>query len=143
MFLISLVVSLLVGARAAQTPEAGLRSLATVAQRAFEDRRFGSLFEIRQTVRLELPHSPAGPMVRGPAAAAALTDFTRRSLDRRVEVVAATLVEARHGYIELVRRHRLAGTGELLRDRILVSAVLEQGRWRVSELMVIEAPEGR
>lgn len=131
----------------AQAPTAGqapaLASLAASAREAFLNQRFESLFDPRQTVRLELPRRPVGPMVRGSAAAAALLDFTRRTLDREVVIAQAEAVAAGHGLIELVRRYRLTGTGQQQRDRVLLSAVLERGTWRIAEVMVVDAPEPR
>ncbi len=123
------------------TPE--LTPVAAAAREAFTTRDFTRLLEPRRSVRLALPGRPALPVIGGAAAAATLQAFTRRTEDREVTLVRSALVEARYGYIELTRIFRVLGTQQWQRDRILLSAVLDGGRWRVAEVLIVAAPEER
>jgi hypothetical protein len=117
-----------------------LDGLASGARQAFLSRDFGRLIETRAVVRLALPRHPVMPVVRGAAAAAILGAHASRTTDEDVSIVRSAVVEGRHGYVELSRRFRLVGTQQLQRARVLLGAVLRDGAWQVTDVLVVEAP---
>lgn len=123
--------------------DTSLARLAESAARAFRQRSFGQVLDPRRSVRLELPERPSGSLVRGAAAAGILTDVARRALDREVTVARIEVAESRHGLIELERHHRLAGTLQRHRDRVLLAALLEPAGWRIVEVLVVETAPTR
>ena len=116
-----------------------LSGLVDAARRAFVDRRFVGLFDDRAPVRLELPNQPAAVSVQGRVAAAALDALVRRTEDLAVDGAGAAVVAPGHGYVELRRVFRTRGTSERHTQRILISARLEEGRWRIAEIWVAAA----
>jgi hypothetical protein len=119
-----------------------LGALALVARQAFEQRRFERLFDERLLVRLELPDQPSAVSVRGRVAAAALGTLVRRTEDLAITEVMAAVVAPGHGYVELKRRYRVSGTQEEHTQRILISARLDQGQWRLVEIWISSADRG-
>lgn len=116
--------------------EKELGQLANVAREIFETRDFGRLFGSRQPVRLELPSQPSAVSVRGEIAAATLASMVRRTADLEFSTIGSAVVVPGHGYIEIRRRFRVLGTQEDQRQRILIGARYEEGRWRVTEVWV-------
>ena len=116
-----------------------LGQLASNARSAFETREFSRLFDDRQPVRVELPTLSAAVSVRGEIAAAALASMVRRTADLEFSTVGSAVVAAGHGYVEIRRRFRVLGTQEEQRQKILISAKFEEGRWRVTEVWVTAA----
>ncbi len=127
--------------QAAPQPNADLGALSELARRTFQSRDFPGLFDDREPVRLELPNQPASVSVLGRVAAAALAGLVRRTEDVSIEGVGAAVVADGHGYVELRRVFRTVGTQERHAQRILISARLADGRWRVTEIWV--APTDR
>ncbi|MCC7133299.1 MAG: hypothetical protein SFV24_07730 [Gemmatimonadales bacterium] len=130
---------LLLFLQAPPQPTADLGRLAESARRAFQQREFNALFDAREPVRLELPNQPASVSVAGRVAAAALSGLVRRTEDVSIDGVGAAVVAEGHGYVELRRVFRAVGTQEPHTQRILVSARLAEGRWRVTEIWVSPA----
>lgn len=121
-------------ARAAGPAELG--TLAEAARASFARRDFASLLGDRPSVRLELPDGNVSTAVTGRVAAASLGALLRRTEDLRLELVGAALADEQHGYIEIRRRYAVARTQDALTQRILISARLEEGAWRVVEVWV-------
>jgi len=119
--------------------EHDLSALAAATRQAFAERDFSRLFDQGQSVRLELPNHPVAVSVRGPVAAAALRDLVRRTRDLEIMNIGAAVVAPGHGYVELRRRFRVMGTQEEHAQRVLVSASLEAGHWRIAEVWIAPA----
>ena len=113
-----------------------LGQLANSVRSALEAREFSRLFDSRRPVRLELPGQPLAVSVRGELAAAALTSMVRRTAELEYGTVGSAVVAAGHGYVEIRRRFRILGTQENRRQKILIGAKFEDGRWRVTEVWV-------
>lgn len=116
--------------------ERELGQLANFAREVFATRQFARLFGDRLPVRLELPSQPSAVSVRGEIAAAALASMVRRTADLESATIGSAMVAPGHGYVEIRRRFRVLGTQEEQRQRILISAKFEDGRWRVTEVWV-------
>ncbi len=62
--------------------------------------------------------------------------MVRRTADLEISVVASAVVATGLGYVEIRRRFRALGTQEDQRQRILISAKFEGGRWPAIEVWV-------
>ncbi len=113
-----------------------LGTLAEITRTAFVRRDFSRLLGDRPSVRLELPDGNPSAAVTGRVAAASLGALFRRTNERGLELVGAALADDQHGYIELRRRYSVARTQDALAQRVLISARLEDGAWRVVEVWV-------
>jgi len=60
----------------------------------------------------------------------------RRTEEIEVTPVGAAVVATGQGYVELRRRFRAIGVDDEQRQRILITARLDNGRWRVAEVWV-------
>lgn len=134
-----MIAALLAGLLFQAAPVADLGPLMELAAGAFSARDFRALLDPTRSVRLELPDQPAAVSVRGRVAASALASMVRRTDDLELIRVGAAIVAPGHGYLELARRYRVRGTQEAHGQRILLSARLEEGRWRVTEVWVSPA----
>lgn len=134
-----MIAAWLVGLVLQAAPVSDLGPLMELAAKAFQDRNFQYLLDPRRSIRLELPDQPAAVSVRGRVAASALASMVRRSEDVALVPVGAAVVAPGHGYLELARHYRIRGTQEEHRQRILLSARLEDGRWQVTEVWVSPA----
>lgn len=122
-------------------PRTDLGLVMETARTAFISREFAPLFDQRRPVRLELPDQPAAVSVRGRVAAAALQSLVRRTEDVGLTTVSAEVVSPGHGYLELIRRYRVAGTQEDHAHRILISVRFEENRWQITEVWVASADQ--
>ena len=118
--------------------DAELAALAHVTSRAFASHDFRAMFDERLMFRLDLPGQGTSS-VQGALAATTLAEFVRRTAEIEVFLLGSAVVDVGQGYIELRRRFHLIGVQHEQTQRILISARLERGRWRVAEVSVMEA----
>jgi hypothetical protein len=114
-----------------------LTDAAEVARAAWFEHDARGLVADAPRLLVQLPG--ADPSIAlGPAQAAALlTDFMVQGQEVETVVRAAKEVEPGRGYVELLRRYRIAGTEDVRSQSLLLGYRLLGGVWRLVELRVV------
>ena len=87
-------------------------------------------------VLLQLPGADPSAPVSQAQGAALLREYVVGAEEVATQVRAARVVAPGRGYVELVRRYRVAGTEEVRRESVLLAYRQEGERWILAELRV-------
>jgi hypothetical protein len=117
-----------------------LAPIAEAARRAFASHEFGPLVGGGEAIRLRLPGQRAGAPLRGAIAVAVLEAFSRSADEVEISLVGSAVQGDRQGYVELERRFRPPGAGQVETQRVLLSVRLSSGGWQVVEVWVVAKP---
>ncbi len=132
-----IVLSLLFTPGAAPAQQSALSDAAEHARQAWFEHDARELVADAPRLLVQLPG--ADPSIAlGPAQAAALlTDFMVQGQEVETVVRAAKEVEPGRGYVELLRRYRIAGTQDVRTQSLLLGYRLLRTGWRLVELRVV------
>jgi hypothetical protein len=126
---------LLPGALGAQ--QDSLASEAERARAAWSAHDAVALVAASPRVLIQLPSTdPSAPVGRAQAAAL-LQQYLEQGIEVETRVRAAREVEPGRGYVELVRRYRVAGTQEIRVETLLLGYRLGSNGWTLVELRVV------
>ncbi len=132
-----IVLTLLFTPAAAPAQQSALSDAAEDARQAWFEHDARELVADAPRLLVQLPG--ADPSIAlGPAQAAALlTDFMVQGQEVETVVRAAKEVEPGRGYVELLRRYRIAGTQDVRTQSLLLGYRLLRTGWRLVELRVV------
>jgi hypothetical protein len=129
--------ALLLGPAVAVSQQQQLSAAAESARQAWVEHDPGALVADAPRLLVQLPG--ADPSIAlGPAQAAALLgDFMVQGQEVETVIRAAKEVEPGRGYVELLRRYRIAGTQDVRTQSLLLGYRLFRSGWRLVELRIV------
>jgi hypothetical protein len=132
-----ILLAVIVAPIAATGQQNALTDAAEAAREAWFEHDARGLVADAPRLLVQLPG--ADPSIAlGPAQAAALlTDFMVQGQEVETVVRAAKEVEPGRGYVELLRRYRIAGTEDVRTQSLLLGYRLLRTGWRLVELRVV------
>jgi hypothetical protein len=129
--------ALLFGPAVAASQQQQLSAAAENAREAWVEHDARALVADAPRLLVQLPG--ADPSIAlGPAQAAALLgDFMVQGQEVETVIRAAKEVEPGRGYVELLRRYRIAGTQDVRTQSLLLGYRLFRSGWRLVELRIV------
>jgi hypothetical protein len=135
--LIALLLWLPLSAARAQEPEAGLVAAAEQARGAWIAHDPVGLVADSPRLQVQLPGADPSAALGPDQAAALIADFLAAAQEVETVVRAARQVEPGRGYVELLRRYRVAGTQEIRTQSLLLGYRMSRSGWSLVELRVV------
>ncbi|MFN2317624.1 MAG: hypothetical protein ABR551_07845 [Gemmatimonadales bacterium] len=120
-------------------PAQELATLAEEVRRSWAGQRAGAVIGQAAGVLLQLPGQGASAGVGRDQAVRLLEGVFRRTEEVETRVMSSREVGPGQGYVELERRYRLSGTGEVRTQRVLLAFRRgpDGGPWGLVELRVV------
>ncbi len=132
---VSVAMSVLTGPLLGQAGE--LTEAAEHARAAWHDQATRVMMEPAiRGIRVQLPGADPSAALSQAQGAALLAEYLGGAEEVETAVRAARVVAAGRGYVELLRRYRVAGTEEIRAETILLAFSQEGDRWVLVELRI-------